>query len=85
MEVWKNMSDQCKKNLSQSYYLKPVKIIRDLVHGYINLTRFDLKLIDTVQFQRLSDIRQLTCQHVYPAARHTRFEHSLGEIGRAHV
>lgn len=72
------MSDQCKKNLSQSYYLKPVKIIRDLVHGYINLTRFDLKLIDTVQFQRLSDIRQLTCQHVYPAARHTRFEHSLG-------
>jgi len=65
-------------NLSQYYYRKPVKIIRDLVHGYINLTRFDLKIIDTVPFQRLSDVRQLTCQHVYPAARHTRFEHSLG-------
>lgn len=66
--------------LKKSYYLKPEKIIRDLVHGYINLTRFDLILIDTVPFQRLSDIRQLTCQHVYPAARHTRFEHSLGVL-----
>lgn len=67
-------------DLSRSYYLEPVKIIRDLVHGYINLTRFDLDLIDTVEFQRLSDIRQLTCQHIYPAARHTRFEHSLGVL-----
>ena len=64
--------------LSKSYYLKPAKIIRDLVHEYVTPTRFDLELIDTVPFQRLSDIRQLTCQHVYPAARHTRFEHSLG-------
>lgn len=65
-------------NLSRSYYMEPVKIVRDLVHGYVNLTRFDLKLVDTVPFQRLSEVRQLTCQHVYPAARHTRFEHSLG-------
>lgn len=60
------------------YYMLPVKHIRDLVHGYISLTKFDLDLIDTVQFQRLKDIRQLTCQQVYPSARHTRFEHSLG-------
>lgn len=66
------------ENLRQSYYMKSVKIIRDLVHEYVNLTRFDLKLIDTVPFQRLGDVRQLTCQHVYPAARHTRLEHSLG-------
>lgn len=68
------------EGLSKSYYLKPVKIIRDAVHGYVNLTKFDLKLIDTVQFQRLGDVRQLTCQHVYPGARHTRFEHSLGVL-----
>ena len=66
--------------LSKSYYFEPVKIVRDLVHEYINLTKFDLKLIDTVSFQRLKDIRQLTCQHVYIAARHTRFEHSLGVL-----
>lgn len=54
------------------------KIIRDPVHEYINLSPFQLKLIDTPEFQRLKDVRQLTCQHVYPSARHTRFEHSLG-------
>jgi HD superfamily phosphohydrolase len=58
--------------------LKNEKILRDLIHGYINLTELDLKVIDTPHFQRLKDIRQLTCQHVYPDARHTRFEHSLG-------
>lgn len=61
-------------------YFKTTKIIRDLIHEYINLTDFDLKVIDTIEFQRLKDIRQLTCQQVYPAARHTRFEHSLGVL-----
>lgn len=66
--------------VSKSFYLEPTKIIRDLVHGYINLTRFELQLIDTIEFQRLKDVRQLTCQQVYPSARHTRFEHSLGVL-----
>lgn len=65
------------KNKDNSFFT-PVKILRDLVHGYINLTEFELKVINTIYFQRLKDIRQLTCQHVYPSARHTRFEHSLG-------
>lgn len=68
------------KELSKSYYFDTIKIVRDLVHGYVNLTEFELELIDTVSFQRLKDIRQLTCQGVYPAARHTRFEHSLGVL-----
>lgn len=62
----------------KSYYFTPVKFVRDLVHGYVYLTKFDLDIIDTLQFQRLSDIRQLTCQHVFPSAHHTRFEHSIG-------
>ena len=66
--------------VSKSYYFESVKIIRDLIHGYINLSQFELQLIDTIQFQRLKDIRQLTCQQVYPSARHTRFEHSLGVL-----
>lgn len=61
-------------------YFNTTKIIRDLVHDYINLTEFDLKIIDTIEFQRLKDVRQLTCQQVYPGARHTRFEHSLGVL-----
>ena len=61
-------------------YFKTEKFIRDLVHGYVYLTNYELELIDTTEFQRLKDIRQLTCQHIYPAARHTRFEHSLGVL-----
>lgn len=59
-------------------YFTPQKIIRDLAHGYVSLTEFELEIIDKAPFQRLKDIRQLTCQQVYPAARHSRFEHSLG-------
>ena len=40
----------------KEYYIEPVKIIRDLVHGYINLTSFELKLIDSTPLQRLKDI-----------------------------
>lgn len=66
--------------LSKSYYLTPIKFIRDLVHGYVTVTEFELKLIDTIHFQRLKDVRQLTCNQVFPSARHTRFEHSLGVL-----
>lgn len=72
------VSDCTIERSCKEYYIEPVKIIRDLVHGYINLTSFELKLIDSTPLQRLKDIRQLTCQQVYPSARHTRFEHSLG-------
>lgn len=64
--------------VERSYYFKHIKFIRDLANDYINVTKFQLELIDTIPFQRLKDVRQLTCQHVYPCARHTRFEHSLG-------
>lgn len=69
-----------KEKLDYDYYFKPNKFIRDLVHGYVNITKFEQSIIDTIPFQRLKDIRQLTCQQVYPSARHTRFEHSLGVL-----
>ncbi len=54
------------------------KIIKDLVHGYIEIDATVEKIINTLNFQRLKDIRQLTAQHVFPSANHNRFEHSLG-------
>ena len=72
-----NQNQQMEKS-KKSYYFDSDKFIRDMVHGYVYLTKFDMDLISTAEFQRLRDIRQLTCQSVYPAARHTRFEHSLG-------
>ena len=38
-----------------------------------------LKIIDTSEFKRLKNIKQLgNCYHVFPGAKHNRFEHSLG-------
>lgn len=58
-----------------------VVVVRDPVHGDIELTREELRLVDTREFQRLRGIRQLGTAHlVYPGACHTRFDHSLGTV-----
>lgn len=56
------------------------KIIRDIIHGYIEIDEAEQEIIDTPNFQRLKDVKQLTSQQVYPSANHTRFEHSLGVL-----
>jgi len=55
------------------------KIIIDPVHGDIGLSKLETELVDTSTFQRLRRIKQLGFAYmVYPNARHSRFEHSLG-------
>jgi HD superfamily phosphohydrolase len=55
------------------------KQIYDPVHGFITITPLMKSIIDTPEFQRLRDLKQLGAVHyVYPSAVHTRFEHSLG-------
>jgi HD superfamily phosphohydrolase len=55
------------------------QVIRDPLHGYIELDELASAIIDTVEMQRLRRIRQLGFSYlVYPGANHTRFEHSLG-------
>ncbi|KAF3329007.1 deoxynucleoside triphosphate triphosphohydrolase SAMHD1 isoform X1 [Carex littledalei] len=56
-----------------------MKQVFDNVHRNISLDPLSLKFIDTEQFQRLRDLKQLGLTYlVYPGAVHTRFEHSLG-------
>ena len=53
--------------------------IIDPIHDFIRVNNHELQIIDNPIFQRLRRIRQLSGAHLtYPAAQHTRFEHSLG-------
>ncbi len=63
-----------------------MKIIKDPVHGYIEVAPYALDLLDSAVLQRLRYIRQLGFSYlVYPGANHTRFEHSLGTLYLANV
>jgi uncharacterized protein len=63
-----------------------VKIIKDPIHGYIEVEDFVLALLDSPILQRLRYIKQLGFSYlVYPGANHTRFEHSLGTMFLADV
>ncbi|KAF2077132.1 hypothetical protein CYY_001579 [Polysphondylium violaceum] len=58
---------------------KQSKIINDVVHGHMDVPDYILEFVDSEQFQRLRDLKQLgTTSFVFPCGTHTRFEHSLG-------
>ncbi len=62
-----------------SLAMQPSGEIRDALYDRIPLTPDDLALIDTAAFQRLDRIQQLGfVSRIWPGAKHTRFEHSLG-------
>jgi len=53
--------------------------ISDNVHGLIKVPPVCMAIIDTTEFDRLRGLRQLGNTHyVYPNAKHSRWEHSLG-------
>ena len=60
-------------------FLETGKAVRDPIWGYIHIPWDLVPLLDAEDFQRLRDISQLGhVLLVYPGARHSRFEHSLG-------
>ncbi|MEM3905734.1 MAG: HD domain-containing protein [Nitrososphaerota archaeon] len=62
-----------------------MKLIKDPVHGYITLTDEEVSLLDTFAVQRLRRISQIPLAYlVYPGARHSRFDHSLGCLSLAY-
>ncbi|KAF5892445.1 deoxynucleoside triphosphate triphosphohydrolase SAMHD1, partial [Clarias magur] len=55
------------------------KVFNDPIHGHIDLPPLLVRIIDTPQFQRLRNIKQLGGAYfVFPGASHNRFEHSIG-------
>ena len=59
--------------------VKKSKILNDPIHGHMLMDRLCLDIMDTPQFQRLRDLKQLgSAYFVFPGASHNRFEHSVG-------
>ncbi|XP_061836498.1 deoxynucleoside triphosphate triphosphohydrolase SAMHD1 [Nerophis lumbriciformis] len=55
------------------------KVFNDPIHGHVELHPLLVNIIDTPQFQRLRNIKQLGGTYfVFPGASHNRFEHSIG-------
>ena len=55
------------------------KLFNDSVHGHFELHPLLCRVIDTPQFQRLRDLRQLGgVSYVFATGNHSRFEHSIG-------
>lgn len=54
-------------------------ILKDPLYGFISIDEPFKSLIETEQFQRLRNIKQLGQSYlIYPSANHSRFEHSIG-------
>ena len=66
--------------------LEIVRRIRENVHGTVDVTALEDRIIDHPVVQRLRRIRQLAfLSFVFPGATHSRFEHSLGVMQLAGV
>ncbi|XP_070766298.1 deoxynucleoside triphosphate triphosphohydrolase SAMHD1-like [Enoplosus armatus] len=59
--------------------VEPNKVFNDPIHGHVELHPLLIRIIDTPQFQRLRNLKQLGGTYfVFPGASHNRFEHSIG-------
>lgn len=54
------------------------KLVKDIVHGYIELDEDYINIINSSEFQRLRNVRQTSYSSLYPSSLHDRFTHSLG-------
>jgi HD superfamily phosphohydrolase len=67
-----------RKNVNHSIYSR---VIRCAVHGDINFSEYEWRLINSKEFNRLRNLKQLgTTNLVYPGATHSRFSHALGAV-----
>src|SRR3954467_4997264 len=60
------------------------KSVLDPVHGLVRMTGLEVRVLNHPTFQRLRRVKQNGLLHlVFPAATHTRFEHSIGVLSVA--
>lgn len=78
-----NYSQQLEGNNSNFYHIGNSNLSRrkvlDAIFGHLEFDNYVWEIVDTVEFQRLRNLKQLgNCHFIYPGGTHTRFEHSLG-------
>eukprot|EP00117_Sycon_ciliatum_P003898 scpid93023/ scgid8498/ SAM domain and HD domain-containing protein 1; Dendritic cell-derived IFNG-induced protein; Monocyte protein 5 len=79
IEVMKIINNILDETVDEEAPPRLPKVFNDPVHGHIELDSLLMRIIDTPQFQRLRDIKQLGGAYfVFPGASHNRFEHSIG-------
>ena len=65
--------------MSRKYRIKFCDKVLDPVHGFIDLTEVESKLIELPIFKRMQSIKQLSLTNwIFPGAEHTRYIHSFG-------
>ncbi|WJQ81011.1 HD domain-containing protein [Brevibacillus brevis] len=63
-----------------------VRSINDSIHGSVRLSNDEMEVIQHPLFRRLNNVRQNSfLYNVFPTAKHTRFEHSIGVMHCAHI
>jgi HD superfamily phosphohydrolase len=68
-----------KKNKLISDLCTISQTIDDFIYGPIQISKFASEIINSSEFQRMRNMRQLgVACYIFPNAMHTRFEHSLG-------
>ena len=60
------------------------KVLRDSIYGYVGVSETELDIINTMAFQRLQRIKQLSFSDLaYHTATHTRYAHAIGTMHMA--
>lgn len=76
-ETWRQWRDEAGWPLLPDE--QPVSTVRDSLYDLIPLGPRELKIISSVPFLRLQQVKQLGFVYrIWPGATHTRYEHSLG-------
>jgi HD superfamily phosphohydrolase len=70
------------KNILSNNFKKSMmnkRTVFDAIHGHLEFDKYVWEFIDTLEFQRLRNLRQLgNCHFIFPGGSHSRFEHSIG-------
>lgn len=73
--------EPCEEQQDPLIHLRYHKTLGIAVSGDVKLTRLEVEIIDSPDFQRLRRVQQLgPASWVYPTALHTRFDHSIGAL-----